>query len=297
MRRVRVSSISFERHGDPETVLETALRLVDRAGEAQPDIIALPENCINSIASPQPVPGPITDAMASRARQYNAYIVIPLLQQADDKRLYNTAVLLDRDGSIVGEYRKMFPTDGEMKQGVIPGTKTPVFSTDFGRVGMAICFDLNFREVIQGLVAGGVEIVFFVSAYEGGRQLQHWALEHGVYITSAHRGGTGYFVDKTGRVLERGDAHYHPVITRDLNLDRFIFHLDYNHQKLPNIVRKYGRGVSIEVYRPEAIFAFESMMDDVTVADIAAEFDLESYSEYMDRSRGLRHEILSRPGR
>src|SRR5690606_6188012 len=103
------------------------------------------------------------------------------------------------------EYRKMFPTDYEMEAGILPGDSTPAFETPFGRIGMAICFDLNFREVIEGLVDSGAEIVFFVSAYEGGRQLQRWALDYNVYVVLAHREGYGQIVDVSGNLLQKGD--------------------------------------------------------------------------------------------
>jgi predicted amidohydrolase len=288
MRTVRVASISFRRGNDVAATLQQALALVNQAGEAQPDIIVLPENCINSRETAETVPGPITAAMAERARELNCHIIIPLMQKADDGTLRNVAVLIDPQGAIVGLYQKMFPTDYEMASGVMPGTETPVFATPVGRIGMAICFDLNFSEVITGLAEAGAEIVFFVSAYEGGRQLHRWALDYGVYIVSAHREGYGYIIDKSGYILQKGDPVYGPIVVRDLNLERKILHLDYNWRKLRDVVARYGKGVHIDIYRPEAICALESRSPDLTVDAIMAEFGLESYSGYLARSRRLR---------
>ena len=97
----------------------------------------------------------------------------------------------------------------------------PVFTTPKCRFGIATCFDLNFPELITGLARGGAEIVFFVSAYEGGRQLLQAALQNNVYIVSAHRGGIGYVVDKSGTLLQKG-SRTQPVVVRNLNLDRQI---------------------------------------------------------------------------
>src|SRR2546429_164022 len=72
---------------------------------------------------------------------------------------------------------------------------------DFGRVGCAICFDLNFRDVAEGLVATGAEILFFPSMYRGGLQLRIWAHDFGRFILSATPGEGSALVDPLGRVL------------------------------------------------------------------------------------------------
>ena len=59
----------------------------------------------------------------------------------------NSVVLIGRDGEIKGVYHKNSPTHGELDIGIIPGTDTPVFETDFGRLGLCICFDFNYWEV------------------------------------------------------------------------------------------------------------------------------------------------------
>ena len=71
----------------------------------------------------------------------------------------------------------MFPTVGEMEKGVVPGTDAPCFETDFGRVGMLICFDLNFREVRDALARGKPDVVVFSSMYRGGLQAQALAYQ------------------------------------------------------------------------------------------------------------------------
>lgn len=296
MRMARVSCISFsmDARASVDERREKALAHIDRAAYDQPDLMVLSELCINNKETPEAMQGPITEAARERARQHNTYIALPLAQSKPDGALYNSLILLDPEGQIVGEYNKMFPTIPEMEAGICPGDSTPVFQTSFGRVGMAICFDLNFPQVIQGLSNQGVELVCFSSAYEGGRQLARWALDYGVYIASAHRGGYGTFIDKTGMLLEKGDPVYNPIITRDLNMDRKVFHLDYNHLKLEDIRKRYGRGIKIDVCRPEAIFALESRMEDVTVEQITQEYELEPFLDYLARSSCMRDETLSK---
>jgi beta-ureidopropionase len=292
VRKARVATVSFGRGSDLQATLHRALALVERAGEGRPDIIALPEACLNDRKTAQRVPGPLSELFAEQARKYGCYVILPIIKEEDDGTLYNVALLLDPAGQVAGEYKKMFPTDYEMREGIKPGTTTPVFDTPFGRIGMAICFDLNFSEVIEGLAAQDVELVFFLSAYEGGRQLQRWALDYGVYVVSSHRGGVGIIVDKTGHVLQKGDGNYHPVVIRDLNMDRYIFHLDNNHRQFPAMIARYGPAIHIDVCRPEAFFALESRSPEVSVADLAREFELETFKEYMQRSRRLRKAAL-----
>jgi len=288
MRQVRVVAISMQRKNSVELSLATALDLVDQAGLFRPDVMALPEACINDRNSPQTVPGTITEAFAVKARQYGCYIIIPLIEVTALGDRYNTAVLIDAQGEIVGRYRKMFPTDYEMEAGIIPGVDIPVFTTTFGKIGVATCFDLNFPELISGLAKGGAEIVFFVSAYEGGRQLMQAALQNSVYIVSAHRGGFGYIVDKSGMLLQKGHGSRQPVVVRDINLDRYILHIDYNWQKISAISRKYGSSIHVDIYAPEGIFALESLSNQVSIPDLMKEYNLEPYQEYLDRSRRLR---------
>ena len=75
-------------------------------------------------------------------------------------------------------------------------------------------------------------------------------------------------------------------------MDRCLFHLDGNQNKLPDILKKYGPGVEIEVDYPEAHFTMASTMDDVTVDDIIAEFELEPWNAYLKRARGVRGKML-----
>lgn len=286
MRTMRVATISIPKRSDPEAGIREALEHLELAAEADPDIVVFPEACFNSWQTPEPVPGPLTQIFAERALALATHIVFPMIRQAAEG-MYNVAVLIDPKGEIVGEYRKMFPVDTELERGILPGTTTPVFEIPQGRIGMAICFDIHFPEVIEGLVAGGAEVVFFVSAFEGGRLLESWALEHGVYIVSAHRGGLGAFVDKSGRLLQKGDPRFQPVVVRDLNMERDVFHLNYNWEKVREIVRRYQRAVHVEVFRPEAFFVLEVRSPDLSLAQLIEEYELETFRDYIKRCKDL----------
>jgi beta-ureidopropionase len=303
-RNVRVSSISFAGGSGPmegraERARAAAVERLEEAALDRPDIACLPETfpglgCGSEdwFSTAEPVPGPTTEALAAVARRHGMWVICPLLERRGE-RVFNAAVLLDRRGEVAGIYHKIHPTVSELRVGVTPGTETPVFETDFGRIGCAICFDLNFREVMEGLSAGGAEIVFFPSMYRGGLQVPIWAHDFGVHVVSATPGEGSMIVDQLGRVLMQSSA-YQKTLTRTLNLDHLVMHIDQNHLQWAAIKANYGAGVEIDVASPEASFALISHLPDVTAPQIAREFGLESRVEYFCRSNREREEALRR---
>jgi beta-ureidopropionase len=300
---VRVISISLAGGGGPvegrfERARQAAVKRLEEAALDRPDIACLPETftglgCGEAdwFASAEPVPGPTTDAVGAVARRHSLWVVCPILERRGD-RTYNAAVLIDRRGEIAGIYHKIHPTIGEIRRGVTPGAETPVFETDFGRIGCAICFDLNFREVIEGLAAGAAEIVFFPSMYRGGLQLSIWAHDFGLHVVSATPGEGSAIVDPLGRVLAQSSA-YQMTLSRVLNLDRQLLHIDENHRQWAAIKARYGAGVEIDVATPEAVFALISHLPTVTAAEIAREFGLETRDAYFRRANQERAKAIA----
>ncbi|MFQ6095139.1 MAG: carbon-nitrogen hydrolase family protein [Candidatus Bathyarchaeia archaeon] len=178
-----------------------------------------------------------------------------------------------------------------MESGVTPGTKPETFELDLGTVGFAICFDLNFEDVIKGLTKNGSELVFFPSMYPGGLQLRFWAFNYGVYVVSAYTGEGSMIVDPLGRVLATSSS-YSPVICKTVNLDYGIFHIDYNHEKWDSIKRRYGSRVELDMLRPEAVFMLTSNHRSITVKHIAQEFQLETKEAYLRRATEIREKKM-----
>jgi len=305
-RYIRVSSISFGGAGGGgsaeekvERNLKSALEWIDRAAFDKPDIIVLPEIFPSTgvgsdewIETAQPVPGPITEAVGEKARKYNTYIICPMVERKGE-RIYNSAVLIDRQGRPVGSYHKIHPTIGEIEAGITPGTEPVVFQTDFGRIGCAICFDLNFRDVIEGLKAKGAEAIFFASMYRGGLQLSIWAFDFGVWMISATPGEMSAIVDPLGKVKALS-WNYERIISKVINLDYAVLHIDYNYEKWREIKAKYGSGVELNVSAPEGVFCMYSHMPDLTVRQIMEEFGLESREEYFARANRIREKALEK---
>jgi predicted amidohydrolase len=240
--------------------------------------------------SAETVPGPTTDAVAEIAKKNSMYVVCPIVERAG-KKTYNSAILIDRAGEIVGAYHKIHPTIGELEAGITPGTDPVVLRTDFGPVGFAICFDLNFRDVGEGLKAKGAKLVLFPSMYPGGLQLSIWALDLSFYMASAFTGIGSAIVDPLGRVLVKS-SHYMPIISKVINPCFEVMHCDYNNKKWDTIKMKYGTGVEIDIAEPEDVFALYINRDDLTVDDVIKEFELERREEYYNRATALGRKAL-----
>ena len=123
--------------------------LLFRLGEQKADIVCLPEGItvVNTgqkyMDVSEPVPGPSTRFLGKLAKKYNMYIIAGIYER-EGVAVYNTAVLLDRSGVLAGKYRKVCLPREEIERGLTPGDSFPVFDTDFGRIGIMICWDVFF---------------------------------------------------------------------------------------------------------------------------------------------------------
>jgi len=219
------------------------------------------------------------------------------MQERIEDETFNAAVLIGRDGDVIGRYHKVQPTIDEMERGTLPGETAMAFDTDLGKVGMLICFDLKFPEVAMSLARKGARVAFFPSMFHGGARHQSIARDHGMFLVVS-QANESVVVDMCGRrlawqgyqepLVERGELA--PFAFADVNLDCKAYHLDFNQARLGDIQSKYGAGVRFEIMRPEATFVMSSLMDDVSVEDIESEFELEDLWTYYDRARGVRSE-------
>ena len=183
-RPVRVVSIGFH----PGRPLEQIAALVDAEGAKGADLIAIPETCRGQDEkSVEGLDGPTVRAMAQLAQKHRTYIVCPI-DRKEGSRRFNSAVLLDRQGQVACVYDKLYPVWQEeclKKPAVSPGSSATVYQADFGRVGLAICFDVNWGSLWQQLSNQGAELVIWPSAYSAGRSLQAQAINFHYYIVSA----------------------------------------------------------------------------------------------------------------
>lgn len=120
------------------------------------------------------LPGGVTFSLCSRyAAQYRTWIVANIHEKEPNGQIHNTAFIVNREGKLHGCYRKVHLTTGEMASGVIPGTGFPVFELDFGRIGIAVCWDNWFCESARQLRLNGAELLVFPLA--GDAKESHWS--------------------------------------------------------------------------------------------------------------------------
>ena len=284
------------------------LRCLDLAEAYRPDFVVFPEICLHvgiaetprAIEYAETAAGPTTELVAEKARALRSHVVLPMYERLGDK-VYNSALLIDRRGEVVGSYRKYHATGYEIEDGVQPGEEVPVWETDRGPVGCAICFDLKFPVVGLELSRGKARLVFWPTMFHGGRRMAAWAMDYGFHLVRSWTGG-GMVVDPIGNAiatpspfLELSEPPGKVSWTfAEVNTDRKAYHLDFNQDKLPEIVSKYGPGVQICNCWPEGTFTLASTMTGTSVEDIEKEFALEDLRDYFDRAAEIR---LSRLGR
>ncbi|MCY4198481.1 MAG: acyltransferase [Gammaproteobacteria bacterium] len=147
----------------------------------------------------EPVPGPTCERLAELARELRMVIIAPIYEQQAPGLLYNTAAVLDADGSYLGKYRKTHipHTSGFWEKFFFrPGNLGyPVFETAYAKVGVYICYDRHFPEGARALGLNGAEIVYNPSATVKGLSGHLWELEQ-----SAHAVANGYFMGCVNRV-------------------------------------------------------------------------------------------------
>ncbi|HWY87330.1 MAG TPA: carbon-nitrogen hydrolase family protein, partial [Gemmataceae bacterium] len=165
-RKVRLATVHFMPKGG-KTPMDNCRMYEPHIAEAarqKADLVVLGET-ITFVGLGKPyhevaeaIPGPSTDYFCALAKKHNIYIVVGLLER-DGHLVYNVAVLIGPDGTIIGKYRKVCLPRGEIDGGCAPGCDYPVFETRFGKLGMMVCYDGFFPEVARELSNRGAEII------------------------------------------------------------------------------------------------------------------------------------------
>ena len=190
-------------------MLEKHLPYIDKAGQQGVQILCLqeifntPYFCPGQdpkwYASAEPMPGPTTDLMVEYAKKYNMVIIVPTYEKVQSGVYYNTAAVIDADGTILGKYRKNHipQTSGFYEKFFFkPGNLGyPTFQTAYAKIGVYICYDRHFPDGARILGLNGAEIVYNPSATVTGLSQYLWKLEQ-----PAHAAANGYFMGCINRV-------------------------------------------------------------------------------------------------
>jgi N-carbamoylputrescine amidase len=235
-----------------EAMFEKHLPFVDEAGKKGVQILCLQEVFNGPYFCPsqdarwcdlaEEVPGPTVARLAEYAKKYQMAMVIPVYEREMAGVYYNTAAVIDADGTYLGKYRKNHipQTNGFWEKYFFkPGNLGyPTFQTRYAKIGVYICYDRHFPEGARLLGLHGAEIVFNPSATVAGLSEYLWKLEqpahavaNGYYIAASNRVGTeapwnighfygsSYFCDPRGKFLATGSRDQDEVVVAEMDLD------------------------------------------------------------------------------
>ncbi len=223
-------------------------------------------------------PGPFLKLYQSFAAAEKCHVAGSVKLRKDDK-VYNSIAFIDDTGKIIGHYDKTFLHWPEVDEGLEPGSGPVVVDTAIGRLGGSICFDLNFTELMNSYKKHHPDIMVFSSMYHGGLMQAQWAYQlRSFFVSALPRYGCG-ILDPFGRPVRLTDC-YSPVACATVNLDRVMVHLDCNQEKFPDIQRKYGDEVSIDIPADIGSALIYSTVTQRTAMDIAREFGLILLDDY-----------------
>ncbi len=300
-KKVTIASFGLNGHNlwgkTQEEVAQAVLEKIESVRGYHPDLIILPEAFLKiggDAKNPrwQVITSQLMEELSKKAADMRSYIIASVYEQVPEypEMRYNSAILIDREGQIAGKYRKVHTVMEETTENLIlPSKEYPVFDTDFGRIGIQICFDIGWRDGWQALADQGAQMVVWSAAYDGGNLLNTYAAHHMYFVVSSVRTDHAQIIDPTGRTIAEG-ARWNGLALATIDLSTTIYHIDRQFQKIDAIRRALGDRVTIHVYSEENIFTIESNDDEWPIGRIEKEFGLMSYKAYHEEATRMQEE-------
>ncbi len=236
-----------------QKMFEKHLPFIEEAGKKGVQILCLQEIFNTPYFCPSQDPkwyrvaeripeGPTIQALTEYAKKYNMVIIVPIMEEAMTGVYYNTAAVIDADGTYLGKYRKIhIPHVAGFWEKFFfkPGNLGyPTFETRYARIGVYICYDRHFPEGARLLALNGAEIVYNPSATVAGLSQYLWKLEqpahavaNGFFMGCINRVGeerpwnigkfygTSYFVNPRGQIIAEASEDKDELVVADLDLD------------------------------------------------------------------------------
>ncbi|MGN6171732.1 MAG: nitrilase-related carbon-nitrogen hydrolase [Streptosporangiaceae bacterium] len=253
MRKVRAALIQAQANMSKQDAVDKHIKMIADAAGQGAQVVGLqeifhgPYFCAEQdpkwYGTAEPEDGPTVSRMREVAREHGIVLVVPWYEEEQPGVYYNTACVIERDGTVLGKYRKThIPHVGPCfweKFYFKPGNLGyPVFDTSVGRVGLIICYDRHFPEVARELGIKGAEIVFNPSATVESLSRYLWELEqpahpvaNGFWMAASNRVGveaplnpakfygSSYFCSPRGKIIAQASDSEDEVLVADLDLD------------------------------------------------------------------------------
>jgi predicted amidohydrolase len=261
----------------------------------KPDLILVPEACdrpnglsLEKLNAYYAARGDkFRQFFARVASQNNCYLTYSSSRLLDDGTCRNSTLLYDRRGQLATTYSKNHVVIEETTHhGVLCGKSAVTTQCDFGTVGFAICFDLNFPQLRQQYEKLRPDLILFCSMYHGGLMQPYWAYVCRSYFASAVASLPSQVYNPLGKLVAQ-NTNYFDFVTVDLNLDFCVAHLDYNLAKLAALKKKYARNVTIDDPGLLGSILITSNDENISAKQMVAEFEIELLDDYF--ARALRH--------
>ncbi|HUQ67296.1 MAG TPA: carbon-nitrogen hydrolase family protein [Flavitalea sp.] len=291
-----IDLIGLKEQATREERVQGILDRMNQTTGMKPDVICLPElfdtmwvqeqKPINEVAEDEKVPGPVTSKIAAFARKNSCYIVCPIFTKSQD-HFYNSALLIDRKGNIAGVYHKTHPVKSEILPdqaykgpGVTPGAiDQPIIQTDFGKVGMQICYDAYWSDGWDNLRDKHADIVFFPSAMPAGRILNHYAVKNNYYVVSS-TGEDGRIIDISGNTIDC-TSDFMRLAWTTVNMKKVNVDVWPANEKIADLYKKYGNKIGVKVWNETDVITIENRDPHLELATVLKEFDIEVFSDYL----------------
>ena len=250
MAKIKVAAIQMPTVTDKMQNVRIAGIYLEKIKDKKPDFVILPEMfCCPYQTQNFPVyaeeeGGPVWQQLSEYAKQYGIYLIGGSMPEKDaEGKVYNTSYIFDRQGKQIGKHRKVHLFDIDVTGGqtfkesdtLTAGDHDTVFDTEFGRMGVMLCFDIRFPEFARMMVNDGVKAIFVPAAFNMTTGPAHWelsfrtrALDNQIYMIGCapmRDESAGYIswghsivTDPWGRVIDMLDEKEGVLLT-ELDLD------------------------------------------------------------------------------
>lgn len=250
MEKIKIAAIQMSTVADKMENVRTVKTYLEKIKDENPDFVILPEMfCCPYQTENFPIyaekeGGPVWQQLSGYAKQYGIYLIGGSMPEKDaEGNVYNTCYVFDREGKQIGKHRKVHLFDIDVKGGqtfkesdtLTAGDSDTVFDTEFGKMGVMLCFDIRFPELSRMMVNDGARIVFVPAAFNMTTGPAHWelsfrtrALDNQIYMVGcapARDVSAGYIswghsivTDPWGRVIDMLDEKK-GILLAELDMD------------------------------------------------------------------------------
>lgn len=188
--KMKIAQIQLRVSDDKEENLLRLSRAMDQLDPKKPDLVAVGEMfccpydtaCFPKYAEPQG--GPTQETLRRLAKDHGVWLSAGSVPERDGDRIYNTAYVFDRSGNIAAKHRKIHLFDVDISGGqyfresdvLSAGNEVTVFDTEFGRIGLCICFDIRFPELARLMAQKGARLILVPAAFNQTTGPAHWEI-------------------------------------------------------------------------------------------------------------------------